>query len=341
MVRALTKARRRGRRGVCHCLAAPTGSDLSPGTGGAAKQCRIAGTAHCLAAPPVLARGRRSLSAAKQWHTALTVAAATLCLLAPSRATAATPGLPPILRDVGFDQHMDAQVPRELQFVDDTGRAVRLGDYFGDKPVILVLAYYRCPMLCTEVLNGLVRGLMDMPYQIGKDFTVLTVSFDPAEGPELAAAKKRTYVERYARPGAEVGWHFLTGKDEAIRPLTDAVGFRYTWDERNSQYAHASGIVLLTPDGRVSRYLFDVRFSPRDLQLGLTEASGGRVGSPIVNAVMLFCFHYDPLAGKYGPAVMNLMRLGGVLTVLGIGVLVWSLRRGERRRARQEAAGRA
>jgi protein SCO1/2 len=246
--------------------------------------------------------------------------------------------LPPSLRGVGFDQRLDAQVPPELHFHDSDGRDVRLGDYFNGKPLILVLAYYRCPMLCTEVLNGLTRCMLDLPFEVGKDFTVLTVSFDPREKPELAAAKKATYLERYGRPGAEVGWHFLTGDPEAIRRLTAAVGFRYTYDAANDQFRHASGIVLLTPQGRTSRYFYDIRFSSRDVRLGLVEASQNRIGSP-VDQLLLFCFHYNPEEGKYGTAVMNIVRAGGVLTVLAIGTLCGLMWRREWRRARRGAAG--
>jgi protein SCO1/2 len=252
--------------------------------------------------------------------------------LAASGTGARAADVPPALRGVGFDQRLDAQVPLDLTFTDEAGRPVRLGDYFHDRPVILVLAYYRCPMLCNEVLNGLVRAMLDVTLDAGKDFDVLTVSFDPREKPELAAAKRKTYLERYGRPGAEAGWHFLTGEEESIQRLTEAVGFHYTYDERNDQFAHASGILILTPQGKISRYFFDVRYSPRDLRLGLVEASANRIGSP-VDQVLLYCFHYDPSVGKYGPAVMNLVRLGGVLILLAIGLLVGTLWRQERRRA--------
>jgi protein SCO1/2 len=256
-----------------------------------------------------------------------------LLLIFGASSADAQDGRPAILRDVGFDQRLNQQVPLDLEFTDETGRAVRLGDYFGDKPVILVLAYFRCPRLCTEVLNGLVRGLMDVPFDVGKDFNVLTVSFDPRETPELAAAKKNTYLGRYGRPGAEDGWHFLTGEQEAIERLTGVVGFRYTYDPKHDQFAHASGIMILTPQGRIARYFFDISYRPRDLRLGLVEASANRIGSPIDQA-LLFCFHYDPEEGKYGPAVMNFIRLGGVLTVLGLGTLIAYLWRQERRRVR-------
>ncbi len=259
--------------------------------------------------------------------------------LVPAGRAAAGPG-PKVLQDVGFDQNLGAQAPPELEFADEDGRPVRLGDYFGDKPVILVLAYFRCPMLCTEVLNGLVRGMLDMRLTAGREFRVLTVSFDPREKPPLAAAKKRTYVERYGRPGAASGWHFLTGEPESIRRLTEAVGFRYTYDANHDQYAHASGIMILTPGGKVARYFYDVNFPGRDLRLGLVEASEGRIGTPI-DQVLLYCFHYDPREGKYGPAVMNFVRAGGVVSVLAVGTLVGLLLRQERRksaRARERLA---
>jgi protein SCO1/2 len=265
-----------------------------------------------------------------------TAAVAALAALALPPAPAGP--APKILRDVGFDQRLNEQVPLDLKFADEDGRPVRLGDYFGDKPVILVLAYFRCPMLCTEVLNGLVRGMLDMRLNVGRDFRVITVSFDPREKPPLAAAKKQTYVERYGRPGAAGGWHFLTGDAEAVRRLTAAVGFRYTYDPRHDQFAHASGVMVLTPGGRLSRYFYDVNFSGRDLRLGLVEASEGKVGTP-VDQVLLYCFHYDPAEGKYGPAVMNFVRLGGVLTVAGLATFVGILLRQERRKAGGPAPG--
>lgn len=246
--------------------------------------------------------------------------------------------LPPSLRAVGFDQRLNQQVPLDATFRDESGREARLGDYFSNKPVILVLIQYRCPMLCGEILNGLVRAMLDMRLSAGTDFDVLTVSFDAREGPELAAAKKAAYVERYGRPGAELGWHFLTGDEASIRRLTDAVGFHYTYDAKNDRFAHASGIILLTPSGKISRYFYDVKYSPRDVRLGLVEASEGRIGSP-VDQVLLYCFHYDPSEGKYGPAIMNIVRAGGVLTMLGIGLMVGGLWRLERRKARRISTG--
>jgi protein SCO1 len=246
-------------------------------------------------------------------------------------------GLPPVLQSVGFDQRLDAQVPLDLVFKDESGQTVHLQDYFGNKPVVLVLAYYRCPMLCTMVLNGLVRALLDSGFDVGKEFDIVTVSFDSRETPALAAAKKKTYVERYGRPGAAEGWHFLTGEDAAIKRLTEAVGFRYTYDPKHDQFAHASGIMILTPKGRIARYFYDVSFSPRDLRLGLVEAAENKIGSP-ADQILLFCFHYDPAEGKYGPVIMNFVRLGGVLTMLGLGTFVTVLWRGERNKARWSAA---
>jgi protein SCO1/2 len=242
-------------------------------------------------------------------------------------------GLPPVLRQVGFDQRLNAQVPLDLAFNDEAGQPIRLGDYFGSKPVILVLAYYRCPMLCTQVLNGLVRALLDITFDVGKEFNVVTVSFDPRETPALAAAKKKTYLERYGRPGAEAGWHFLTGTEDSIRRLTVAVGFRYTYDAKKDQFAHASGIMVLTPSGKISRYFYDITYSPRDVRLGLVEASANRIGSP-VDQILLYCFHYDPAEGRYGVIIMNFVRLGGVLTVVAIGTFLFIMWRQERRKAR-------
>jgi protein SCO1/2 len=246
-------------------------------------------------------------------------------------ATIAPAQLPAPLRGVGFDQKLDAPLPLDAKFRDEAGREAPLGDYFASRPVILVLTQFRCPMLCTEVLNGLVRALLDVPLAPGSDFDIVTISFDPRETPEMAAAKKHTYVERYGKPGAEAGWHFLTGGEESIRRVTNAVGFRYTYDAANDRYAHASGIMVITPGGRVARYFYDVRFSPRDLRLGLVEASAGRIGSR-VDQVLLYCFHYDPRDGKYGPAIMNIVRAGGIATMFGIGALVIGLRRWERRK---------
>jgi protein SCO1 len=238
---------------------------------------------------------------------------------------------PAILDKVGFDQRLNEQVPMDLAFTDEDAKAVKLGDYFGQKPVILVLAYYRCPMLCTLVLNGLVQGMHDMPFTLGKEFNVVTVSFDPRETPDLAAAKKKTYMASYGQPGAAAGWHFLTGKQDAIEKLTKAVGFRYVYDAKHDQYIHTSGIMVLTPQGKISRYFYGIQFPGRNLRLGLVEASASKIGSP-TDQILLYCFHYDPETGKYTASILNVVRMGGVLTIVGLAGMVWFLLRWERRR---------
>jgi protein SCO1/2 len=225
------------------------------------------------------------------------------------------------VRDVGIDQRLNEQVPLDLSFRDERGHIVRLSDFCDGKPIILVLAYYRCPMLCTQVLNGLVDGLRGVPFGAGAQFHVVIVSFDPREGPELAAAKKASYIESYGRPGAESGWHFLTGEQDAIDRLTQAVGFRYVYDPKQDQFAHASGIVVLTPSGKIARYFYGIRFPARDLRLALVEASEGKVGSP-VDQILLLCYHYDPASGKYTPAVMGLVRAAGAFTLLLLGAFL-------------------
>jgi len=233
---------------------------------------------------------------------------------------------PRILRDVGFDQHLGDTVPLDAVFRDESGRAVKLGDYFGRRPVVLSLAYYECPMLCTVTLNGLASALEVLAFDPGRDFEVVTVSFEPKETPELAAAKKAVYLRRYKRPGAAAAWHFLTGDAAAIRRLTGAVGFRYAWDERTKQYAHASGVMVLTADGRLARYLYGVEYAPKDLRFAIVEASQGRILSP-VDRLLLYCYHYDPELGRYGKSVMALLRVGGVLTLAAIGAMIFGLRR--------------
>jgi protein SCO1 len=238
---------------------------------------------------------------------------------------------PAVLKKVGFDQRLNQQVPLDLSFTDETGKAVKLADYFGEKPVILVLAYYKCPMLCTLVLNGLTKALREIPFDIGREFNVVTVSFNPRETPDLAAAKKESYITSYARPGAANGWHFLTGKQDAIDKLTQAVGFRYVYDAKEDQYIHTSGIMVLTPHGKISRYFYGIKFPARDVRLGLVEASADRIGTP-ADQILLYCFHYDPSTGKYSASILNYVRLGGVFTVVGLIGLVWILLRWERRK---------
>jgi protein SCO1/2 len=228
-------------------------------------------------------------------------------------------GAPPVsLSKVGIDQKLDSQVPLDLQFFDENGKTVRLGDFFGQKPVVLSLVYYECPMLCTLVLNGMVRAFRTLSFNVGDDFEVVTVSFNPRETPALAAAKKAVYLKEYGRPGAGRGWHFLTGREDQIKQLTDAVGYRYVYDPKTGQYAHATGIMVLTPKGRVARYFYGIEYSPRDLRLGLIEATNNRIGSP-VDQILLYCVHYDPTTGKYGLVIMNVIRLVGAATVLLIG----------------------
>ncbi len=234
-----------------------------------------------------------------------------------------------IFKDVGFDQRLNEQVPLDLVFRDETGRAVRLGDYFGGKPVILSLVYYNCTTLCPMILDGLVRSLTPVSFDIGKQFNMLTVSFDPRETPAQAAGKKAEYVRRYHRPGAADGWHFLTGDEAAIRRLTTTVGFRYLYDEKTDQFAHAAGILMLTPQGKVARYFYGFDFSPRDLRLGLIEAAANTIGTPI-DQVLLLCYHYDPRTGQYGLVVMNSLRLAGLATVLALGTFIVVMLRRER-----------
>jgi protein SCO1/2 len=231
---------------------------------------------------------------------------------APGEPAKSKPGL---LGRVRIDQRLNEQIPLDLPFVDETGRDVRLGDFFGRRPVILALVYYECPMLCTQVLNGLVTALGVLNFEPGREFEVVAVSFNPREGPGLASQKKANYLERYGRPQTAAGWHFLTGTEESIRRLTDAIGFRYEFDPAIQQYAHGAGIEVLTPKGAISRYFYGIEFSARDIRLGLIEASEDRIGTP-VDDVLLFCYHYDPATGKYGAAVLRLVRIAGIATVL-------------------------
>ena len=226
---------------------------------------------------------------------------------------------PSLLKEVGIDQKLNQSVPLDLAFRDEHGKAVQLGEYFGKKPVILSLVYYNCPMLCTQVLNGLESSLKLIPTDIGKQFDVVTVSIDPTERPVLAEAKQALYTGLYGRPGAAAGWHFLTGDEQQISQLANAVGFRYAYDPDSKQYAHASVIMLLTPEGKISRYFYGIQFPSRDLRLGLVEASAGKIGSP-VDQVLLFCYHYDPSTGKYGLLISRLIQAAAGATVLTIGV---------------------
>jgi protein SCO1 len=240
-----------------------------------------------------------------------------------------------LVQQVGLDQRLGEQVPLDLQFRDEQGREVLLGDYFGQRPVILTLVYYRCPMLCTQVLNGVLRSSQAMRLQIGTDYDIVSVSIDPRETPAMAAAKKDHYVSRYRRAGAEKGWHFLTGDQSSIEALAHAVGYRYQYDEKSDQYAHPSGIVVLAPDGQVSRYFYGVDYPAGNLRLGLVESAQGKIGSP-VDQILLLCFHYDPTTGKYGVVIHRVIRLAGVTTVLGLGTFLFAMYRLERRRTKNQ-----
>ena len=235
---------------------------------------------------------------------------------------------PELLKQVGIDQKLNDSIPLDLMFRDEHGRSVALAAYFNSKPVILTLVYYNCPMLCTQVLNGLTRSLKQIPMDIGKDFNVITVSIDPTDQPVLAEAKQSVYTGMYGRPNAAQGWHFLTGTDDQIKRLASAVGFRYAYDPDSKQYAHASAIMVLTAEGRISRYFYGIAYPERDMRLGLVEASQGKIGSP-VDAVLLFCYHYDPHTGKYGLLISRVMKLMGLLTILVIGTFLIMLFRGE------------
>ncbi len=237
--------------------------------------------------------------------------------------------MPELLQDVGLDQRLNTQLPLTLQFKDEEGRTVRLGDYFGKRPVILTLAYYECPMLCTQVLNGVASAIGVLKFSVGQEYEIVTVSFDPRDTPERARAKKASYIERYNRPGAEAGWHFLTGNSREISALTRAVGFRYAYNASVGQFAHASGIMVATPEGRLSHYFYGIEYWPRDLRLALIEAADRKIGSP-VDDVLLYCFHYDPASGRYSLAVMTVVRIAGVLTLVAGGTAIVLMRRRER-----------
>lgn len=237
--------------------------------------------------------------------------------------------LPAALRDIGIDQKLGQPVSLDLPFRDESGRVVRLSEFFRTRPVVLALVYYDCPMLCHMVLNGLLRGLRAVPLNAGRDFDVVAVSIDPREGPELAGTRRRSYVEKYNRAGAESGWHFLTGDEPSIQQLAREAGFRYAWDEKAKQYTHAAGVMILTPDGRLARYFYGVEYSARDLKLGLIEASARRIGSP-VDRILLYCFHYDPSTGRYGVAILNVIRTAGLATALALAGMILVLRRRER-----------
>jgi protein SCO1 len=238
--------------------------------------------------------------------------------------------MPASLREIGFDQNIGDLVPLDAPFRDEAGGSVRLGDYFGRRPVVMVFAYYDCPMLCTLSINGLASALNILSLDAGRDFDVVIVSFNPGDTPATATAKKTAYLSRYKRPGAEAGWHFLSGDRESIDRVTKAAGFRYTWDEATRQWAHPAGVMVLTPEGRLARYLFGIEYGPRDLRFALVEASAGKLGSR-VDSLLLYCYHYDPMTGRYGLAIMRAIRLAGAATVLSLGAFVFIMLRRDRR----------
>ena len=259
-----------------------------------------------------------------------------LAALAPAPARAETPA--GTLKQVAFDQNLDAQLPLDAAFRDEAGRPVKLGDYFGGKkPVILTLVYYRCPLLCGLELQGLARSLKPLAMDVGREFEIVTISIDPEETPELAAAKKDAYIKRYGRPGAERGWHFLTGKPDAIARVAGAAGFRYVYDPASKQFTHASGLVVATPGGKISRYLYGIDYSPRDLQFALMQSSAERIGSPVAKFLM-FCYDYNAATGKYTVAIMKLVQVLGTATALALAAFMVVMFRRDRIRDRATMA---
>jgi protein SCO1/2 len=228
---------------------------------------------------------------------------------------------PPGLENVDFEQRLGQQIPLDLMFRDETGKPVRLGTYFQTKPVILSFVYYRCPMLCSELLTGLEGALKVLNFDVGKQFDVLTVSFDPRDTPELAAAKKAEILKRYKRAGADQGWHFLTGSEDSIRSLTRSAGFSYHYDPASGQFAHTTAIMVLTPEGKLARYYYGVEFPPKDVRLGLIEASQDKIGS-LSDKILLYCYHYNPTTGRYGAIISRVIQLSGAVTVVGLGALL-------------------
>lgn len=248
-------------------------------------------------------------------------------LLAAGAPRAAAQSASQVINQVRFDQHLNAQLPLAAPFRDEAGRDVRLADYFRDRPVIMAFVYYDCPMLCNLILNGLVRALKPVKFDAGKDFEVVVLSFDPRETPKLAADKKETYLREYGRAGAERGWHFLTGEESAIRAVTGTAGFEYLYDPKSDEFAHASGVLVATPEGKLYRYFYGIEYSSRDLRFALVEASENKIGTP-VDQMLLYCFHYDPTTGKYGVLITNILRLAGgaTVTVLAAFMLTMFLR---------------
>jgi protein SCO1/2 len=257
----------------------------------------------------------------------LALAATANAQTVPGNVGTSSAGLPVALRNVGFEPPLNGQIPPDLGFRDENGRDVRLGDYFGRKPVLLALVYYGCPMLCNQVEQGVVGSLKMLSFNAGSDFEVVFVSFDPRETPDMAAQKKVSAVSHYGRPDTASGWHFLTGGKQSIDSLTQAANFRYSFNEKSGIFAHASGIMLLTPDGRISRYFYGVEYPSRDVRLGLVDASAGKIGNPI-DHLLLYCFQYDPSTARYSATILRILRLGGLLTIFTIvaGILIFRRR---------------
>jgi protein SCO1 len=256
---------------------------------------------------------------------ALSTAAAAQTI--PDNVGKSSSGLPAQLQNVGFEPQLNAQLPLDVNFRDESGRNVQLREYFGRKPVVLALVYYGCPMLCNQVEMGVVGSLKMLSFNPARDYEVLFISFDPRETPDMAAKKKAAALSRFGRPETAAGWHFLTGKEEAVRAVASAANFRYSFDEKRNLFAHASGIILLTPDGRISRYFYGVEYPSRDVRLGLVDASAGKIGTPI-DHLLLFCFQYNPETARYSATVLKIVRLGGILTILTIvgGILIFRRR---------------
>ena len=248
-----------------------------------------------------------------------------------------TVGLPDALKKIGIEQKLGEMLPPDAILKDESGASVKLGDYFGKRPVIIAFVYYECPMLCNQVLNGLTGSLKGMSLEAGKDFDVVAISFDARENekPDLAKNKKASYMERYGKPGTESGWHFLTGTQEELDKVTNAAGFSYKWDERSNQFAHAGGIMVTTPEGKLSRYMYGIDYSPKDLKFGIMESSTNKIGST-TEQLLLYCYHYDPSTGKYGLAILRVMRLGGIATILAMGLMGFVFWRRNKKKVKSE-----
>lgn len=283
------------------------------------------------------------------WRWAVCLVTCTLCLEGTAAAQPGFPGnysrqqspgavsteIPPPLKEVTFKQRLNETLPLDATFKDENGRSVTLGQFFDKRPVVLAFVYYQCPMLCTQVMNGISSALKVMPFAAGREFDVVLISFDPRDTPAIAAEKKRAHLEYWSAERDAAAWHFLSGDEASIRRVTSAAGFTYRWDEATGQFAHVSGVLVVTPEGRLSRYFYGVEYSPKELRMALVESGEGRIGSAI-DELLLYCFHYDPESGRYGLLVMNLVRLGGVMTVLFVGGFILLM---HRRQSRSVLAG--